>query len=108
MVFDFVDGGAEDELTVTENEAAFDRVALRPRVLVDVSERPQAVTVLGRRLEMPVILGPTGLMRMVSHEGELASAAAAQAFGTVSVTSSGSSVSNEDVAAAVDSPQWFQ
>ncbi|WP_296140589.1 MULTISPECIES: alpha-hydroxy acid oxidase [unclassified Pseudonocardia] len=108
MVFDFVDGGAEDELTVTENEAAFDRVAFRPRVLVDVAERPQAVTVLGRRLEMPVILGPTGLMRMVGHEGELASAAAAHAFGTVSVTSSGSSVSIEDVAASVDSPQWFQ
>ncbi|AEA24801.1 (S)-2-hydroxy-acid oxidase [Pseudonocardia dioxanivorans CB1190] len=108
MVFDFVDGGAEDELTLTENEAAFDRVSFRPRVLVDVSERPQHVTVLGRRLELPVILGPTGLMRMVDHEGERASAAAAHAFGTVSVTSSGSSVSIEDVAASVASPQWFQ
>lgn len=108
MVFDFVDGGAEDEVTLRENERAFGRVAFRPRVMVDVSSRPQAVTVLGRRLGLPVILGPTGLMRMVSHEGELAAAAAAERFGTVSVTSSGSSVSIEDVAASVATPQWFQ
>lgn len=108
MVFDFVDGGAEDEVTLRENEAAFGRLALRPRVLVDVSSRPQAVTVLGRRLEMPVVLGPTGLVRMVADEGELAAALAAQQFGTVSVTSSGSSVAFEDIAARVDQPQWFQ
>ncbi|OJY52051.1 alpha-hydroxy acid oxidase [Pseudonocardia sp. 73-21] len=108
MVFDFVDGGAEDELTRDDNEAAFRRLTFRPRVLVDVSERPQAVTVLGRELATPVVLGPTGLMRMVRHEGELAAAAAAERFGTVSVQSSGSSVSLEDVAASVTSPQWFQ
>ncbi|MBN9098620.1 MAG: alpha-hydroxy-acid oxidizing protein [Pseudonocardia sp.] len=108
MVFDFVDGGAEDELTRNDNEAAFRRLTFRPRVLVDVSERPQAVTVLGRELATPVVLGPTGLMRMVRHEGELAAAAAAERFGTVSVQSSGSSVSLEDVAASVTSPQWFQ
>jgi isopentenyl diphosphate isomerase/L-lactate dehydrogenase-like FMN-dependent dehydrogenase len=108
MVFDFVDGGAEDELTRDDNEAAFKRLKFRPRVMVDVSERPQEVTVLGRRLAMPVVLGPTGLIRMVRHEGELAAAAAAQAFGTVSVQSSGSSVSLEDVAASVAAPQWFQ
>lgn len=108
MVFDFVDGGAEDELTRDDNEAAFRRLTFRPRVLVDVSERPQAITVLGRELATPVVLGPTGLMRMVRHEGELAAAAAAERFGTVSVQSSGSSVSLEDVAASVTSPQWFQ
>ncbi|MFC4945034.1 alpha-hydroxy acid oxidase [Pseudonocardia sp. GCM10023141] len=108
MVFDFVDGGAEDEQTLRDNEQAFRRWTLRPRVLVDVSERPQEVTVLGRRLAIPVVLGPTGLMRMVGHEGELAAAAAAHRFGTVSVTSSGSSVSLEDVATSVPSPQWFQ
>jgi isopentenyl diphosphate isomerase/L-lactate dehydrogenase-like FMN-dependent dehydrogenase len=108
MVFDFVDGGAEDEITRDDNEAAFRRLKFRPRVLVDVSERPQEVTVLGRRLGMPVILGPTGLMRMVAPDGELAAAAAAERFGTVSVQSSGSSVSMEDVARSVATPQWFQ
>jgi isopentenyl diphosphate isomerase/L-lactate dehydrogenase-like FMN-dependent dehydrogenase len=108
MVFDFVDGGAEDELTRAANESAFRALAFRPRVLVDVAERSQAVTVLGRRLALPVVLGPTGLVRMVGHEGELAAARAAEAVGTVSVTSSGSSVSFEDVAAGSATPQWFQ
>ena len=75
-------------------------------MLVDVAERPQAVTVLGRKLALPVLLGPTGLMRMVAHEGERAAAVAAERAGTVSVTSSGSSVSFEDVAASVARPQW--
>jgi isopentenyl diphosphate isomerase/L-lactate dehydrogenase-like FMN-dependent dehydrogenase len=108
MVFDFVDGGAEDEVTLRANREAFAALALRPRVLVDVAERPQAVTVLGRELALPVVLGPTGLMRMVAHEGERAAAVAAERAGTVSVTSSGSSVSFEDVAASVARPQWFQ
>ena len=108
MVFDFVDGGAEDEATVRENRRAFTDVAFRPRVLVDVSARPQRVRVLGQDLALPVILGPTGLARMVDPAGETAAAVAAEKFGTVSVVSSGSSVSFEDVAAAVDVPQWFQ
>nr|WP_275585843.1 alpha-hydroxy acid oxidase [Geodermatophilus sabuli] len=108
MVFDFVDGGAEDEATVRENRRAFADVALRPRVLVDVSARPQGVRVMGQDLALPVVLGPTGLARMVHPAGEAAAAVAAELFGTVSVVSSGSSVSFEDVAAAVRVPQWFQ
>jgi len=77
MVFDLVDGGAEDEVTLRANREAFAALALRPRVLVDVAERSQAVTVLGRELALPVVLGPTGLMRMVAHEGERAAAVAA-------------------------------
>ena len=107
-VFDFVDGGAEDEATVRENRRAFTDVAFRPQVLVDVSTRPQGVRVLGQDLALPVILGPTGLARMVDPAGETAAAVAAEKFGTVSVVSSGSSVSFEDVAAAVEQPQWFQ
>lgn len=108
MVFDFVDGGAEDETTVRENRRAFTDVAFRPRVLIDVSTRPQGVRVLGQDLAMPVILGPTGLARMVDPIGETAAAIAAERFGTVSVVSSGSSVSLEDVAGSVVAPQWFQ
>lgn len=108
MVFDFVDGGAEDEFTVAENRRAFSDVTFRPRVLVDVSERPQSVSLLGRHLDMPVVLGPAGLVRMVGRAGEAAAAVAAERFGTVSVVSSGSSVSFADVASSVASPQWFQ
>lgn len=107
MVFDFVDGGAEDETTVRENRRAFGDLAFRPRVLVDVSARPQSVRVLGQDLDLPVLLGPTGLARMIDPAGETAAAVAAAAFGTVSVVSSGSSVSFEEVAAAAG-PQWFQ
>lgn len=107
MVFDFVDGGAGGEVTLRENRRVFDDVAFRPRVLLDVAERPQGVRVLGQDLATPVILGPTGLARMLSPEGETAAAVAAQRFGTVSVVSSGASVSLEAVATAAGA-QWFQ
>lgn len=58
MVFDFIDGGADDEITVRRNREAFDRVELAPRALVDVETRDQSVTVLGRRLPTPLVLGP--------------------------------------------------
>lgn len=108
MVFEFVDGGAEDEVTLRANREAFAELTFRPRVLVDVQHRPLAVTVLGQPLAMPVILAPTGLMRMVHPDGELGSAVAAYRSGVVSVVSSGSSVSLEDVARAAGAPQWFQ
>jgi isopentenyl diphosphate isomerase/L-lactate dehydrogenase-like FMN-dependent dehydrogenase len=108
MVFDFVDGGAEDEFTLGENRRAFSDLVFRPRVLVDVAERPQATTLLGRPLALPVVLGPAGLVRMAGRAGEAAAAVAAERCGTVSVVSSGSSVSLADVAAAVGEPQWFQ
>lgn len=108
MIFDFVNGGAEEEFTLRENERSFSDLALRPRVLVDVRDRPQAVTVMGHELAMPVVLGPAGLIRMVQPAGETAAAVAAERHGTVSVVSSGSSVSFEDVTSAVSRPQWFQ
>lgn len=104
MVFDFVDGGAEDEFTLAENRRAFSDLAFRARVLVDVAERPQATTLLGRPLALPVVLGPAGLVRMAGRAGEAAAAVAAQRCGTVSVVSSGSSVSLADVASAVGEP----
>lgn len=108
IVFDFIDGGAEDEFTVRENRRAFSDVALRPRVLVDVTSRSQRVRVLGQDLDLPVILGPAGLARLTGRAGEAAAAIAADRQGTVSVISSGSSVSFEEVAASVAGPQWFQ
>lgn len=60
-VFDFVEGGAGDEHTVARNRAAFERLLLQPRVLVDVSKREQATVVLGERVATPVIVSPTGM-----------------------------------------------
>lgn len=108
MVFDFIDGGAEDERTIRENRRGFEDLAFRPRVLVDVSRRSQEVTVLGQHLSTPVLLAPTGLSRVAGRDGERAAARAAARCGTVSVVSTAASVSLEDVAAATPQPQWFQ
>lgn len=108
MLFDFIEGGAEDERTLHANREAFDLVHLRPRVLVDVAARSTRTTVVGQELDLPVVLAPVGLARIAGPAGELAAARAAASAGTVSVVSTASSVSLEDVAAATDAPQWFQ
>ena len=60
-LFDFIDGGAQDEVTLRANQSDFHRLTLLPRVLIDVSKRDQSVTVLGQKLQLPLILAPTGL-----------------------------------------------
>ena len=108
LLYDFVEGGADGEVTLRANHEAFDRVRFTPRSLVDVTERDAGVTVLGRRLEVPFICGPAGLARLVHREGELAVARAAAAAGTVFVISTASSYSIEEIAAVSDGPLWFQ
>src|SRR5688572_29561285 len=70
-VFDYVDGGAEDELTMRRNRAAFARVEFRPRVLRDVSRVDPSVSLLGRTLPIPLVLAPTGSTRILHPDGEL-------------------------------------
>ena len=108
VVYDFVEGGADGEVTLRANHEAFDRVHFTASSLVDVAERDAGATVLGRRLEVPFILGPAGLARLVHREGELAAARAAASAGTVFVISTASSYSIEEIAAASDGPLWFQ
>ena len=76
-VFDYVDGGAEDEVTLRRNTARLRALHLRPRILVDVSRRDQSTTVLGQRLASPLILAPTGLCGMAAPRGEMLAARAA-------------------------------
>jgi isopentenyl diphosphate isomerase/L-lactate dehydrogenase-like FMN-dependent dehydrogenase len=102
-------GGAGDEHTLRANVAAFARWELRPRVLVDVSEVSTAATVLGAELAMPLLVAPTAFQRLADPEGELATARAAAAAGTVMCLSTLSSVSPAELAAAAPgAPQWFQ
>lgn len=108
MIFEFVDGAAEDERTLRANRRAFDEVTFCPRVLVDVSQRHQNTTVLGTEVKLPVFLAPIGLTRLVSREGELAAARAASKAGTVFVLSTASSFTIEEVAAVATGPLWFQ
>jgi L-lactate dehydrogenase (cytochrome) len=107
-VFDFVDGAANDEVTYRRNRAGFERVALRPRALVDVSSIDMATTVLGREIALPIVAPPTGLTGLVHPDGEAAIARAAHAVGTIYTQSALSSLSIEEVHAAAPGPKWFQ
>lgn len=100
--------GAPDWTTNTNNVSAFDAVKLRPRVLVDVSRRDLSTEVLGEKIDLPIMLAPTGTHQRAHPLGELASARAAGASGTILGLSTASSYSIEEVAGAATGPLWFQ
>ncbi len=108
MIYDYLEGGADDEVTLTRNESRFSKIQLMPRVLRDVSNIDLSTTVLGQKVDLPVLLSPTGQTRMFHHTGEPAVARAAAKAGTVYSLSSVSSTSIEDVAAITDGLKWFQ
>src|SRR3954451_18816751 len=109
VAFDFIDGGAEDEITLRANRSAFQELALRPRWLQGVEPpRDQSVTVFGRRIETPVMLAPTGFARLAHQYAEVASARAAVKHGTVFVLSSNGSTSIEQVVQGAPGDHWFQ
>jgi len=108
MVFDYIDGGAEDERTMLANRAAFSDVALRPRSAVSVPGVLTETEVLGQRLALPFLLAPVGSSRMFWPRGESAAAAAAGKAGTAYVLSTLSGTRLEDVRAATTGPAWYQ
>jgi 4-hydroxymandelate oxidase len=102
-------GGAGDEITLRDNEAAWSRLALLPRVLVDVGERDLSVPLLGGELSHPVVVAPMAYQKHVHDEGELALARAAAATESTFVLSSQTTTGPSDVAAATpDARRWFQ
>jgi isopentenyl diphosphate isomerase/L-lactate dehydrogenase-like FMN-dependent dehydrogenase len=102
-------GGAGDEVTLRENVAAFERHKLRPRVLVDVRSVSTATTVLGTEVALPVLIAPVALQRMAHPDGELATARAAAAAGTIMCLSTAATVRPAEVAAAApEGVRWFQ
>src|ERR671914_2311011 len=107
-VYDYYAGGAEDEVTLRANRAAYERYFLRPRVMVDVSHVDASVELLGERLAFPVALAPAALQRLAHPDGELATARAARAAGTLLVSSTLSTYSVDDIAAAAPGPLWLQ
>jgi L-lactate dehydrogenase (cytochrome) len=105
----YVAGGAGDEVTQRANRAAFDKWAVVPRVLRDVSSRDTSVELFGRRLPAPLLLGPVGALELVHPDADLGVARAAAATGVPMVFSNQASVSMEDCVAAMgDAPRWFQ
>jgi len=106
--FDYIAGGAEDEVSLRRNREAYDHWALRPRVLVDVSRRDASTTILGQRVSMPILVAPTAFHGLVHPEGEVATARGVAAAGTLMVASVISTRTLEDIAASVPAPRWFQ
>jgi L-lactate dehydrogenase (cytochrome) len=107
-VFDYIDGGAEDERTMAENSAAFGRIGFRPRVLRGVATVDPSTTLLGRPLQFPLVLAPTGFTRIADPSGELAVARAAARAGVPYTLSTLGTRSIEEVAAASEGSKWFQ
>ena len=107
-IFDFIDGGAQDEVTLRHNVEDFHRLSLLPRVLTNVSARDQSVTVLGQRFDSPLILAPTGLPGVVWPNGAMEAALAADRAGVGFCLSTMSTSSIEEIARASRRPVWFQ
>lgn len=107
-MFEYIDGGSDDEVSLRRNTAAFDRYDLMQRALVDVSEVDLSTRVLGQRLDWPVICAPTGMSRMFHHHGERAVAKEAARTGTLYTLSTLATTSMEEVAAATTGPKMFQ
>lgn len=111
MAFDYYSSGAGDEVTLRDNQAAFTRYKLRPRILVDVSERDLTTTVLGQTVQLPLLIAPMAFQCLAHRDGEVATAKAAAAAGVGMVLSTLSTKSIEEVAACQEfknALQWFQ
>ncbi len=107
FVWDTIEGGAGDEITLRRNRTAFSDYVLRPRALADVSRRDLTTTVLGTTISLPVILGPVGAGRLIHHDAEPIAARAAANAGTIYCLSS-ITRAPEELAGTADGPRWFQ
>lgn len=107
-LFEFVDRGTEDEVSLRNNRAVFERIRFRPRTLVDVSARSQEITLFGNRHKMPIVIAPTGTAGLMWHEGEIALARAAAEAGIPFTLATGSMTAMEKVAGQAGGELWFQ
>jgi (S)-mandelate dehydrogenase len=108
VIFDYLDGGAEDERTLRANRSAFDDYRFRPRVLTGNAKRDLSITLFGDKLSLPFLIGPTGLNGIHWRDADLALAQAAADAGTVFTVSTASNNSLEQIAGSTSGPKWFQ
>lgn len=107
-IFNYIDGGADDEVTLRRNTAAFDDYELHPTQLSDVSSIDLKTTVLGQDIDWPVFLAPTGASRLFHHDKEPAVARAAKASGTIYSLSTLGTTTIEEIAEVMDGPKMYQ
>ena len=106
--WEYISTGSEDQVTLAENTNAFRRIGVLPPVLHGVGQADLSTTVLGQKIDLPVMLAPVAGLKMFHPDGAQASARAARAAGTICAVSSSCFSSVEEVAAASDGPKWFQ
>jgi isopentenyl diphosphate isomerase/L-lactate dehydrogenase-like FMN-dependent dehydrogenase len=107
-LFEFVDRGTEDEISLKNNRSVFDGIRFKPRTMVDVSKRNQDTTIFGVKHKMPLVIAPTGTAGLMWYEGELALARAAKAAGIPFTLATGSMTAMERVAKEAGGELWFQ
>ncbi len=107
-IFHYIDGAADDEVTKRRNSSAFDDCDLVPNVLSGVAEIDMSTIVMGKKIDLPLMLSPTALQRLFHWQGERAVARTAQDLGTWFGISSLATVSIEEIGAAISSPKMFQ
>ena len=107
-IFNYIDGAADDEVTLRRNTAAFETVDLVPNILRGVADIDLSTTVMGQKLDLPVYLSPTALQRLFHHQGERATAAAAETYGTMFGCSSLGTVSLAELKQKHKNPQVYQ
>ena len=107
-IFHYIDGGADDEVTLKRNTESFSQCDLVPNILTSVGEPDLSTTVLGKKIEMPLFLSPTAMQRLYQHEGDLASARAAEKFNTFYSMSTMATSSIEEVSNISGGPKMFQ
>src|SRR5688572_15845972 len=108
VVYDYLEGGSEDHVTVKANREIFDTIRFAPRTLVNVSQRTQKVTIFGRVYEAPIGIAPMGAAGLFWHEGDVVLARAARSANIPFVLSTHSFVPLERLAWEAGGPPWFQ
>jgi 4-hydroxymandelate oxidase len=108
LAYEYISGGAADEITLRWNREAYDRIQLRPRILVDVSRLDTRVKLFDQELPFPILLAPTAYHRLVHPDGEVATARGAGAAQATMVASMLATVTIEEIAKAATGPLWFQ
>ncbi|HEX2347179.1 MAG TPA: alpha-hydroxy-acid oxidizing protein, partial [Ktedonobacterales bacterium] len=107
-VWDYYSAGADDEVTLRENRAAFERIRLRPRALASVGSVNLSATLLGAEVALPIGIAPSAIHGAACDEGECATAQAASALQALMIASTESTRSLEEIAQAASGPLWFQ